>query len=997
MTTELKAGQILASGFEILDVRELVEFEALGIWAKHRESGAEVYHVLNNDNENLFSFAFVTPSIDSTGASHILEHSVLCGSERYPLKDAFLVLAQGSLQTFLNAWTFPDKTVYPASSVNEQDYFNLMSVYGDAVFRPLLSEWTFMQEGHRLFFSPDGKPEISGVVYNEMKGSYSSLDTYAGLWSVKPLLPRTPYDFDSGGDPDCIPDLTWEQLKEFHRSSYSPANCRIFLAGDIPTEKQLDFLNRNFFSSLPAGNRKEPIKKAERWDTPRSFTIPCPAGAEQKPTVLLSWLCADVNNTNETLALAALTEILLGHDGSPLTRTLIESGLGEDLSPVSGFEGELRETAFCAGLRGVNSVSDANKVETLILEELKRLARNGIPKEEIEAALLGMEFSHREIRRSGGPFSLVWMRRSLRTWLHGGNPWDSLLFAPRFAELKRRLNEDGSFFEKMIKEYFLDNPHRALVVIEPRKGFLEEKENALKKRLEKIAASLTDAEKKALAEKEAELLRFQEKEDDPSALAAIPHLSRADLSAEIEITKREYADFNGIPVIHHPIWTNGISYIDLAFPADVFAPEDYLWLPFFSRAAVSVGLPGLDYGEVSTLMARTVGGFHVMLHSGSLAPGSARTAAMPAGVFDLVGRDWVIFRLKALDEKIEPALDLAFRLITEADFSDLRRLRDLVLEMKNDLDSSLAPSGSNYASGFSGRLFSRSRAVDELWSGLDQIIFAHRLSELSVSEISAKLTAIKVKLAGVGLLFNYTGNALAQTEKEIKKRFSCFGAPRPRNPASQDMANILSLSKIQAENGRTQVFASPSLQVGFASISLKAAPYGSALQAAELVLSHQLSTGALWEEIRMKGGAYGAYSQPDHLEGPFSFSTYRDPNPVRSLEAFSAILGDASTKEFLDKAALTKAVIGTYSRETRPRSPAEKGIVDFFRFLYGIEDNHRRKRLKGIIDLTEEQIVAARKRLAAETGCNNAVIITGSSEAEKIAARLGVKVWNLPV
>ncbi|MCL2473109.1 MAG: insulinase family protein, partial [Treponema sp.] len=221
MKTELQKGQILKSGFEILDVRELPEFEAAGIWAKHRKSGAEVFHVYNDDVENLFSFAFATPSKDSTGAAHILEHSVLCGSVSYPLKDAFLVLAQGSLSTFLNAWTFPEKTVYPASSVNEHDYFNLMSVYCDAVFRPLLSEWTFMQEGHRLAYTP--ALSVTGVVYNEMKGAYSSLDAYASLWSTKSVLPGTPYDFESGGDPECILDLSWEGLKDFHRLWYSPA------------------------------------------------------------------------------------------------------------------------------------------------------------------------------------------------------------------------------------------------------------------------------------------------------------------------------------------------------------------------------------------------------------------------------------------------------------------------------------------------------------------------------------------------------------------------------------------------------------------------------------------------------------------------------------------------------------------------------------------------------------------------------------------------------
>jgi Zn-dependent M16 (insulinase) family peptidase len=1005
--TELKKGRILESGFEILDVKELPEFEAEGIWARHRKSGAEVFHVKNDDNENLFSFAFATPSKDSSGAAHILEHSVLCGSESYPLKDAFKVLAQGSLQTFLNAWTFPDKTIYPASSVNEHDYFNLMSVYGDAVFRPLLSEWTFMQEGHHLFFAPDGRLNISGVVYNEMKGAYSSLDAYAGLWSVKSVLPGTPYDFESGGDPECIPNLTWDALVEFHRACYSPANCRVFLAGNISTEKQLAFLDGKFFSSLPPGSRNAPIPMAERWKNPRSNIIPCPAGTEQKPTVLLSWLCGDAADTDETLALAALTEILLGHDGSPLTRALIDSGLGEDISPVSGLEGELRETSFCAGLRGLRVEAAktpeeaAKKVESLILVELERLEREGIPKEEIEAALLGMEFSHKEIRRAGGPFSLVWMRRSLRAWLHGGSPWDSLFFAHPFAELKRRIGEDSRYFEKMIRRYFLDNPHRAFIIIEPREGFLEEKEAALSRRLEETEASLGEEGRKAVLARAGELERIQETEDDPKALAAIPHLSRNDLSPEIEIIKREYADAQGAPVLLNPLFTNGITYVNLAFPLDVFAPEDYLWFPFFSRAVVSMGLPGMDYGEVSTLLARTAGGFNALLYPSPLVPGAEISASLPTGIHDVRGRDWIIFRLKALDEKIGPALDLALRLITEADFSDLKWLRDLALEMKNDLDSNLAPSGHTYASGFSGRLFSRSRGVDELWSGLDQIFFVHKLVKLDASDISGKLKAIQAKLAEAGVLLSLSGGETEKAEKELGKRFGSFGPPRPRNPTTQDWGNFSAFSEIASRPGKTdskaEVFASPSLQIAFAAVSLKASPYGSAHQAPELVLSHLLSTGMLWEDIRMKGGAYGAFAHADHLGGAFSFASYRDPNPLRSLEAFRTIIRDASTRKTVDEEALEKAVIGTYARETHPRTPAEKGAVDFLRFLCGIEDNHRSRQLKGTIAASADQTSKILKRLADETAGRHPVIIAGKAEAEKAAANLGVEVMNLPV
>jgi Zn-dependent M16 (insulinase) family peptidase len=983
----LQKGQVLDSGFVILDIAALDELRARGVWAKHEKTGAEVFHVVNDDSENLFAFAFATSPEDNTGAAHILEHSVLCGSERYPLKDAFLVLAQGSLQTFLNAWTFPDKTVYPASSVNEHDYFNLMSVYGDAVFRPLLSEWTFMQEGHRFEFA-DKALSITGVVYNEMKGAYSSLDSYSGLWSVKAVMPGTPYALESGGDPNFIPQLSWDGLREFHRRRYSPANCRVFLAGNIPTEKQLAFLNEQFFSVLEGGAASPPVAKTERWNSPRNFHIPCPAGSERKATAFISWLWSDIAETDECIALGALTEMLLGHDGSPLTRKLIESGLGEDLAPVSGMEGEIRETIFVAGLRGIGGRPE--QVEDLILGELRRLAAEGIPKEEIEAALLAMEFSQREIRRSGGPFSLVWMRRSLRGWLHGCSPWESLLFEPGMERLKKRLAENSRFFESLIEKYLLNNPHRALVVLEPKDGFIEEEEARLAASLAETAASLDEAGLRKIAEKSAALEKIQGEGDSPEALASIPHLSRGDLAAEIEPVPRSIENLRGLPALCHDLHTNGITYADFAFPLDTLPPEDYPWLPFFARAAVSVGLPGMDYGEVSSLLARTAGGFNAVLHTGSAAPG-AEPPLQTTGLGGILGRDWIIYRLKCLDEKAAPSFDLALRLLLEADFSDERRIRDLALEMKNELDSSLAPAGHSYASGRAGRFASRSRQVEEIWGGISQIEFAHRLAGLGTAEISAKLNRLREAIAGSGLIANLTGSAaaLASGGRLFAGQFSRFGPPRERGQSAALPAAI----------PKAEVFASPSLQIGFAGMTLQAAPFDTPAQAAEIILAHQLSTGALWEDIRMKGGAYGAFANSDSLDASFSFATYRDPNPLRSLDAFSSILKKSAGTQSAESGSedsLVKTIIGCYARETRPRTSAEKGITDFFRFLYGIGDEYRARKLARLISANASDIAAALGSLAAQKAANP-VIITGTKGAEQAAKALGIEPQPLPV
>jgi Zn-dependent M16 (insulinase) family peptidase len=1017
----------IPASFELLGLEDLAELKALGIWVRHRKSGAQVFHILNEDPENLFAFAFATVPEDDTGAAHILEHSVLCGSEQYPLKDAFLVLAQGSLQTFLNAWTFPDKTVYPASSVNERDYFNLMAVYGDSVFRPLLSEWTFMQEGHRLSFSSEeekdkfgfsqgenpgfyggenaclsgssagdkgGGLSITGVVYNEMKGAFSSLDRYAAFWSTAAVLDGTPYVFESGGDPEAIPRLSWEGLREFHRRRYSPANCRIFLAGNIPTARQLAFLDEKFLSLLPPGRAAPPVSPAPRRQQPKTVRVPCPAGGETKSTVLLSWLCADSTDPAESMALVCLTEILLGHDGSPLTRALVESGLGEDLSPASGLEGDLRETVFCAGLRGVTG--EAAEVEDLVMGELRRLVREGIPAGEIEAALLSMEFSHREIRRAGGPYSLTWLRRSLQGWLYGAKPWDRLLFVPAMAALRARLAAAGShgaattgYFESLIGKYLVDNPHRALVVLEPAADFLEKKEAALNEWLAGKAASLGGEERRAMEEKNRRLEELQGAPETAEALAAIPHLSRKDLSPEIDTLPDVLHDAGGLPVMTHETFTNGISYGNLAFPLDIFSPEQYPWFPLFARVIFSLGFPGMDYGQVSSLLARTAGGQIAMLETGSMARGASRSAALPGGVFDLRGRDWIIFRLKALDEKLGPSLDLIRRLIVEADFTDRRRIRDLVLEMKNDLDASLAPAGHSYASSRAGRPFSRARRVDERWNGLSQIDFIHRAAAMEIDEVTGTLTKMRDALRGAGLIAHLTGSAgtLGGALALLKDRFGEFGPPRPSAGAPGDFSEAA---------GGPEVYLSPSLQTGFAAAALPAAPFDTPEQAAELVLAHQLSTGALWESIRMKGGAYGAFAYPDHLEGVFSLATYRDPSPLKSLDSFRSVLKAAAEGAFADDGELEKTIIGAYAGETHPQTGAEKSFSGFLRFLYGVEDIHRRRRLERLIAVTGEQVTAALRRLAAQ-GAAVPVILAGPAAAERAAKALGVEARELPV
>jgi len=1010
--SQLKVGDHVA-GFEIIGREELTELQALGIWARHNRTGAEVFHICNDDDENLFAFAFPTIPADSSGVAHILEHSVLCGSQKYPLKDTFIVLAQGSLQTFLNALTFPDKTVYPAASTNRQDYFNLMSVYGDAVFHPLLDEWIFQQEGHRLELQKDEhtgvlRLERTGVVYNEMKGNYSSVDPIAADWAFRSVLPDTPYAFDSGGDPRDIPRLSWEDLKAFHRDHYNPANCKIVLCGNIPTEEQLSFLSEHILADLEPGRPVAAIPLARPWTESRELSVPYPASdPQQKSTVLLSWALGDSTNGEDALALAALTEILLGHDGSPLHKALMESGLGESIAPATGLEGELRQLVFTAGLREVDQ-AQKKAVEQVILSTLQRLVEEGIPPEEIEGALFGMRFSNQEIRRAGGPFSLVWMRRVLRSWIHGKAPWNSLLFEKNFKAITENLAANPRYFENLITEHLLQNPHRCLLSVDPQVGLSEAQEAETRSELDRLLADLSEDEITRLEVQNQRLKAIQESVDTPEALARIPHISRKDLVPEVESVPRALHDLGGIPLLSHELFTNGIVYIDIALPVDVLTADQYPWLPLLARTIPSLGLPEIPYDVLSSRMARHVGGFYGLLHTSSTVPGASEALATPSGVYHLRGRDWLIFRMKTLQEKLEQALDLILPIIQKADFSDLRRLKNLVAEYKNDMDASVAPSGHQYASSYASRMISRARYIDDLWNGIPQLEFAHSLSELSIEEVAQKLYEVRNELlANSGILINVTaqGEGVKAALHALKDRCGIFSGPRPvQNKLSWvtlphggrgAVAESGPVARAGAVSQSGAVYQSGALQVGFAALAVPASPFASKAQGAEIVLSHWLSTGMLWEDIRMKGGAYGAFAYPDGLEPVFVMATYRDPNPARSLDALPAVLRKA-LGSLPDEKALEKAVIGAFAKESRPRTNPEKGFADFLRYLTGIEDWMRKQKLETIQSMNRSGLRQACEALVASLEQGRYVVIAGNGQAALSAEKLKVPLQDLP-
>ena len=492
------------TGYQLLSRRDVREYRCTAMHLRHERTGCEVLHLATQDTENLFAFSFATPPADDTGVAHILEHSVLSGSQRFPLKEPFSALLKSSLNTFLNALTYPDRTIYPAASCNRADFFNLLSVYGDAVFFPLLRAETFMQEAWRL--EPAGEPgagaageaglQYAGVVYNEMKGAYSSPDSVVGEWTYRSLFPDTPYGFDSGGDPRVIPTLTHEALRAFHGRYYHPSNCRIFLYGSIPPEDILRALDEQFLGRFTAAPVSSAVPLQPRWKSPRRLEKTFPVQREtplaKRSTIGLSWLVDPVTNPLALLSHEVLSEILVGSAGSPLRKALIDSGLGEDLSPVTGLETDLREMIFAAGLRGTDPEKEA-AVQALILQTLSGLADKGLDPGLVQSMVNRVEFRNREIRGNGQPYALRLMGRCLRGWTHGMDPVDSLAFTPAMEELKARIAAGSGYFEAMIRERLLENTHRVTLVVRPDPDQEAREQGEAAAALRSLEAGLTQA------------------------------------------------------------------------------------------------------------------------------------------------------------------------------------------------------------------------------------------------------------------------------------------------------------------------------------------------------------------------------------------------------------------------------------------------------------------------------------------------------------------------
>ncbi|MEE8440845.1 MAG: insulinase family protein, partial [Spirochaetia bacterium] len=713
-------------GFTILAESSHPEYRASGVWARHEASGCELFHLRNDDSENLFSFVFKTLPTDSTGVAHILEHTALCGSRRFPVKDPFVMLMRGSLSTFVNAMTYPDKTVYPASSTVPQDLFNIMQVYGDAVFSPLLRREFFQQEGHRLSFTDDGRLDLTGIVYNEMKGNYANHDSLVAEWSYRSLMPDTPYGFDYGGDPSEIPNLTFDDFVDFHSTYYHPSNARVFVYGDIPTETYMEFLDRQFLSHFESRPVDFDVPIQPRWAEPREKTVTCPSGDDGGgPTsITISWLLGKVTDPYLVLSLELLSGILLGTSAAPLRKRLIESGLGDDLSAATGFESELHELIFSAGLRST-SIDRKEEVEALILDEFGRLAREGFDPDIVEATFRKVEFQNREIR--GGPNGLRMMGKSLRGWLHGEAPDATLRFQEPFKQLRQESRPGSRYFERLIEQNFLGNRHRSTVIVVPDSEQRERERQNLQARLLGIEETLTEPDRERISAEQIALANLQQTPDSSEAIATVPFLKPSDLPMKVDtIPTDETTVSDGVTVYTHDLFANGILYVDLAFDISGLQRELLPYVPFYAGSLGEVGLPGMSFDQVATEVALKTGGLHGYVDAALAIHESYRADRR------------FYLRVKTLESTLGEALDLVRDILSLATLDNESRLSELWRERKSEISGAILPAGSGFASLRAGRSLSDADRYEEEWQGINQLFFLND----TPSELGGTLAAI---------------------------------------------------------------------------------------------------------------------------------------------------------------------------------------------------------------------------------------------------------------
>ena len=912
-------------GFELLREAQIAEYDARAQLYRH-QSGAQLLSLSNEDENKVFGITFRTPPTDSTGVAHILEHSVLCGSRKFPVKEPFVELIKGSLNTFLNAFTYPDKTCYPVASQNLQDFYNLIDVYLDAVFHPRITPQVLEQEGWHYELEDEADPLIyKGVVFNEMKGAYSAPERALYDYSQHSLFPDTTYGFESGGHPRDIPDLTFADFQDFHERFYHPANARIYFYGDDDPERRLAILEE-YLSEFSPTRVESAVELQTRGSTPRRVTHPFAVSADgdgrDKCMLTVNWLLPGEADATEEMKLGILGHVLLGTPASPLRKALIESGLGEDLAGI-GVEDELRQYYLSTGLKGV-AAADLEKVEALIDDTLTELAEGGIDAGAIRAAVNTIEFRLRENNTGSYPRGLSLMLRSLCTWLHDGDPLAPLAFERPLAAMKHALTDEEGYLEGIIRRELLDNRHRTVVVLEPDAQLQQREETQERERLDAARAQMSDVDLRSLVTATRELKERQEAPDPPEELAKLPHLNLGDLDPEIRRIPSEMQQVDAATVLHHDLFTNGIAYLEVGFDMHTLRSEHLPFLPLLGRALTEMGTAKDDFVGLAQRIGSGTGGiWSQTLVSSRLGRPDAAT--------------WFFLRGKAMNQQAGELVEILSDILLTAQLDDKDRFLQIALEEKAGEEASLVPSGHRVVSLRLRSQFDESARISEAIGGISYLFFLRQLVQQIQDDwpsVLATLEEVRGRLINRSTMLCNVTMAQADRDAFAPLLDNLIGALPAASPEFLDWKLEL--------NPRWEGLTVPA-QVNYVGKGVRLFDHGYQVHGSASVIARYLSTTWLWDRIRVQGGAYGAFCMFDPFTGVLSCVSYRDPNLDRSLETYDGT-GDFLRKVDLSADELEKAIIGAIGDMDAHQLPDAKGFTSMTRYLTDVTDEYRQTR-----------------------------------------------------
>lgn len=925
--------------YEILDEHRVEDVQSDGFILRHKKSGARIAILSNNDDNKVFYIGFRTPPEDETGVPHIIEHTTLCGSKKFPVKDPFIELAKGSLNTFLNAMTYPDKTVYPVASCNDQDFKNLMDVYLDAVFNPNITKYEeiFKQEGwHYELTGKDDELKINGVVYNEMKGAYSSPDEVLSSQIYRSLFPDNTYSKDSGGNPEYIPKLTYEAYLDFYHKYYHPSNSYIYLYGDMDVVERLEWLDKEYLSLYDYKKVNSEINKQPAFDEIKNveaqYSITMDDSQENKTYLSYNRVVGDTLDEMLYQAFDVLDYALVSSPGAPVKQALIDAGIGDDV--YGSYDAGILQPVFSFVAKNANA-SQADEFESIIENTLKEVVKTGINKEALLAGINSSEFKFREADFGQFPKGLLFGLNCLDSWLFDDmKPFIHLECLGTFAKLRKAVDTD--YFEKLIQEYLLDNTHGSSVTVKPKRGLGNEREEALAKELSDYKASLSDEEIKKLIEDTEHLKKYQEEPSSDEDLRKLPMLTRADMKKNAMPFSNIEDELLDVKVVRHDIESNGIDYISFLFDAGDFAQSELGYLGFFTNALGLVSTEKYSYTDLANATNIYTGGI------------STGTASHP----DIKDRNNFVFKfevkLKVLEKNLDKALELMEQMLLSSDFTDTKRLGELVAQIKARLQANLSSSGHLVAAMRSMSSFSRYALYQDELKGIAFYRSICRIEkELSESpkNVSDKLAAIAKKLfARNRMLISFTGNneAYGNAKPSLEKVIAGFNKISAVGNQAEVHFNTAKEAFIDASQIQYVAKTGDFICEGY--------EYTGALRLLRIILSYDY----LWINVRVKGGAYGCMNT-FLRSGESYFVSYRDPNLSDTLDVYDRI--PEYIKSFSpDERDMTKYIIGTFSALDTPMNPEAKGSRSLSAYLEGITYEQIQKERNEILNAQPEDI-----------------------------------------